>query len=28
VVSFYIDNGQLYLEFPYDSGTMKFRTAH
>lgn len=25
VVSFFIDNGTLYLELPYDSGTMKFR---
>jgi heat shock protein HslJ len=27
VVSFFIDNGHLYLELPYDSGTMKFRPA-
>lgn len=27
VVSFFIDNDQLYLELPYDSGTMKFRPA-
>ena len=27
VVSFFIDDGHLYLEFPYDSGTMKFRSA-
>lgn len=27
VVSFFIDNGRLYLELPYDSGTMKFRPA-
>jgi heat shock protein HslJ len=25
VVSFFVDNGTLYLELPYDSGTMKFR---
>jgi len=25
VVSFFVDNGRLYLELPYDSGTMKFR---
>ena len=25
--SFFIDNGHLYLELPYDSGTMKFRPA-
>jgi heat shock protein HslJ len=25
VVSFFVDNGALYLELPYDSGTMKFR---
>jgi heat shock protein HslJ len=24
VVSFFVDNGTLYLELPYDSGTMKF----
>lgn len=27
VVSFFIDRGHLYLELPYDSGTMKFRPA-
>jgi len=27
VVSFFIDDGHLYLELPYDSGTMKFRSA-
>jgi heat shock protein HslJ len=27
VVSFFVDNGRLYLELPYDSGTMKFRPA-
>jgi heat shock protein HslJ len=26
VVSFFADNGLLYLELPYDSGTMKFRS--
>jgi heat shock protein HslJ len=25
VASFFVDNGTLYLELPYDSGTMKFR---
>jgi heat shock protein HslJ len=25
VVSFFVDNGRLYLELPYDSGMMKFR---
>ena len=25
VVSFFVDGGRLYLELPYDSGTMKFR---
>lgn len=25
VVSFFVENGMLYLELPYDSGTMKFR---
>lgn len=25
VVSFFVDSGTLYLELPYDSGTMKFR---
>jgi len=25
VVSFFVDNSALYLELPYDSGTMKFR---
>jgi heat shock protein HslJ len=25
VVAFFIDDGALYLELPYDSGTMKFR---
>jgi heat shock protein HslJ len=25
VVSFFVENGQLYLELPYDSGTMRFR---
>lgn len=25
VTSFFVDNGTLYLELPYDSGTMKFR---
>ena len=25
VVSFFVENGMLYLEMPYDSGTMKFR---
>jgi len=25
VVSFFVENGRLYLELPYDSGTMKFR---
>jgi len=25
VVSFFVDNNTLYLELPYDSGTMKFR---
>lgn len=28
VVSFFIDNGQLFLELPYDSGTMRFRSGH
>ena len=27
VASFFIENGNLYLELPFDSGTMKFRTA-
>nr|WP_320014109.1 META domain-containing protein [uncultured Desulfobacter sp.] len=27
VVSFFIDKGYLFLELPYDSGTMKFRAA-
>jgi heat shock protein HslJ len=27
VVSFFVDNGRLYLEPPYDSGTMKFRAG-
>ncbi len=27
VASFFIDKGHLYLELPYDSGTMKFRKA-
>ena len=27
VASFFVDNGTLYLELPYDSGTMKFRPA-
>jgi heat shock protein HslJ len=27
VVSFFIDNGRLYLALPYDSGTMTLRTA-
>lgn len=27
VVSFFIDEGYLFLELPYDSGTMKFRPA-
>jgi heat shock protein HslJ len=27
VVSFFIDDGHLYLELPYDSGVMKFRSA-
>jgi hypothetical protein len=27
VVSFFIDNGRLYLALPYDGGTMTFRTA-
>ena len=27
VTSFFLDNGNLYLEMPYDSGTMKFRQA-
>jgi len=26
VVSFFIENGSLFLELPFDSGTMKFRT--
>ena len=25
VASFFVDDGRLYLELPYDSGTMKFR---
>ena len=25
VISFFVDNGTLYLELPYDSGTMKLR---
>jgi len=25
VISFFVDSGTLYLELPYDSGTMKFR---
>lgn len=25
--SFFVENGNLYLELPYDSGTMKFRPA-
>ena len=25
VVSFFVDNGTLYLELPFDSGTLKFR---
>ncbi len=25
VVSFFLRNGRLYLELPYDSGTLKFR---
>jgi heat shock protein HslJ len=27
VVSFFVEDGHLYLELPYDSGTMKFRSA-
>ena len=27
VASFFVENGNLYLELPYDSGTMKFRPA-
>lgn len=27
VTSFFVENGALYLELPYDSGTMRFRTA-
>jgi heat shock protein HslJ len=27
VASFFVQNGLLYLELPYDSGTMKFRPA-
>ena len=27
VVSFFVENGHLYLELPHDSGTMKFRQA-
>jgi len=27
VASFFIESGNLYLELPYDSGTMKFRPA-
>ena len=27
VASFFVQDGLLYLELPYDSGTMKFRTA-
>ena len=27
VTSFFMDNGNLYLEMPFDSGTMKFRQA-
>ena len=27
VSSFFIENGNLYLELPYDSGTMRFRPA-
>lgn len=26
--SFFVENGLLYLELPYDSGTMRFREAH
>jgi|GEM_PF-2547452 len=28
VESFFVENGQLYLELPYDSGTMRFREVH
>lgn len=28
VSSFFLHNGDLYLELPYDSGTMRFREAH
>ncbi len=28
VTSFFVDNGNLYLELPYDSGTMKFKATH
>ena len=27
VLSFFVENGQLYLELPHDSGTMRFREA-
>jgi len=27
VASFFVENGNLYLELPFDSGTMKFRSA-
>jgi heat shock protein HslJ len=27
VASFFVENGNLYLELPFDSGTMKFRPA-
>jgi hypothetical protein len=27
VVSFFVDKDDLFLELPYDSGTMKFRPA-
>ena len=27
VASFFVENGNLYLELPYDSGTMRFRPA-
>ncbi len=28
VVSFFLNDGRLYLELPYDSGTMQFRAGH